>query len=341
MSEILIFELTISQLLQAWAWEDRVNLVPTWFSFDLLTLISALYFKTRVWPSSYLSITLSYNNNTRVATALLLTREDGQTSLQFARHFQNNQQWCCQPLLAPLLLIEIALDDCHRLLSSHTDHLNDLQDEVGQREYGDRPIANPLSIDFVATTRKLNSSGRSFASIVATLQSFKMVLEKMVEFRKDLLLDKDEGEQDSEGMISNKIGYLFDTCRVLLTHAEYDGKRIAFLIQVVSDALLQFPVSIDPKLSGLPIHGPKRRTSQHRAGRDLSSHRQVQQRRFRCHESHSHGKQKRQFGDEDYCCPGNGVLAWHFCCCKFQIFTCCFRLCSVLEWKDGLANEHC
>ena len=153
----------------------------------------------------------------------------------FEKQFQVHQEWSDQPLLVPLLLAEIALDNCQRRLGRSEEALDELEETMGQHEYHNRPRRNPPDMDFVSSARKLNFIGNDVAKDVARLQSFTSVLKKIVEFKGGNLQENNCGEEALKGnwVLDDKLAYLFDVCRVLQTQSEYEEKRIYILTQVV------------------------------------------------------------------------------------------------------------
>jgi len=149
---------------------------------------------------------------------------------------------------------------------------------MGQHEYGDRPLGNPLEADFVAVTRALNYVGKRISLSAQHFGNVLLAVESLEGFQKHVKKKQiGEEEEESEGsyMIWEKIEELKSECRSLLLMAEYEEKRTGTLIQVVSYLILySFSSIVDVvltkgEITGLPIHGPERRDCEYQSSGEL------------------------------------------------------------------------
>jgi hypothetical protein len=140
--------------------------------------------------------------------------------------------------MIPLLLVEIVIEACQFKLRVSDEELNDLEEKAGQHEHPNRPRGDPLEMDFGATTRKINFIGKRVDLNLARLHLYQHVLEKLAEFKDDILQGSAcvQGSLEvlgSRSEVEDKLGYLLDMCRILPVQAEYERKRVAILTQGV------------------------------------------------------------------------------------------------------------
>jgi hypothetical protein len=180
-------------------------------------------------------------------------------------------------LLLPLLALQFEVRKYKNRLITSDRRINDLQDSMGQHEYGDRPLGNPLEADFVAVTRALNYVGKRISLSAQHFGNVLLALESSEGFQKHVKKQIGEEEEESEGsyVISEKIEELKSECRSLLLMAEYEEKRTGTLIQMVSYLILySFSSIVDVvltkgEITGLPIHGPERRDCEYQSSGEL------------------------------------------------------------------------
>jgi hypothetical protein len=140
--------------------------------------------------------------------------------------------------MIPLLLVEIVIEACQFKLRVSDEELNDLEEKAGQHEHPNRPRGDPLEMDFGATTRKINFIGKRVDLNLARLHLYQHVLEKLAEFKDDILQGSAcvQGSLEvlgSRSEVEDKLAYLLDMCRILSVQAEYERKRVAILTQGV------------------------------------------------------------------------------------------------------------
>jgi hypothetical protein len=110
---------------------------------------------------------------------------------------------------------------------------------MGQHEYGDRPLGNPLEADFVAVTRALNYVGKRIELCRLHFGNVLLAVESLEKFNLQVVRER-EGKEEGEGevWVEEMIGELRGECRSLILMAEYEEKRTGTLIQVVSHLTL-------------------------------------------------------------------------------------------------------
>jgi hypothetical protein len=116
-----------------------------------------------------------------------------------------------------------------------------LEEAMGQHNHTGRPIGNPLELDFVSTTRSLDTIGHQVAFDVVRLRELVLALEKMSicildSIKFDATVDGKEQAGDTqtgdwlqkfEGspMIASRLEFVKDSCTVLLLEAECEEKK--------------------------------------------------------------------------------------------------------------------
>jgi hypothetical protein len=147
---------------------------------------------------------------------------------------------------------------------------------MGQHEWANIPIGNPLELDYIATTRRLNFLVRTFAVESMRLDGTLLTLERLAVYTKEITAgDMVSAECDSgtnrtsqikahEGSneIEEKVAYLQNACQVTVVRAAWHTKRVQALLQVVSSIFLCssfLEANRLTELKGIPIHGPQKR----------------------------------------------------------------------------------
>jgi len=148
-----------------------------------------------------------------------------------------------QPLYLATLISEVAIDYSHDHIQLFDKRLAKLEEEMGQHEYKNLPLGDPLDSDLMASTRRLHFSVRIISAEAMRLDSMLLTLEQLQEYetyiRKNGQLGKGDveyGRQAEEGreQMDEKIAYLNNACKSTLLRAEFEIKRAKSLRQVVS-----------------------------------------------------------------------------------------------------------
>jgi hypothetical protein len=120
--------------------------------------------------------------------------------------------------------------------------MNYLEEILGQHEYKNCPIGNPLELDLIGMTRSINFVTKQVAVDVCRLEDLLRALERIAEWKAEIDKNKWDANEQSpvpreryggSSVVDEKIAYLKDTCRHELSGAKYQEKRISALIQVV------------------------------------------------------------------------------------------------------------
>jgi hypothetical protein len=87
------------------------------------------------------------------------------------------------------LLMELAIDSAGKRIQAADWRLNELEEMMGQHEYVNRPKGDPLKMDFIATTRTLNTTSRILEVEHMRLGASILALELISRETKELQLD--------------------------------------------------------------------------------------------------------------------------------------------------------
>jgi hypothetical protein len=211
-----------------------------------LTISPGLTFKVPFYRVDFNHVTITHNSLTNLTTCLLLFKAKQYISSPLLSLFNTPnsiQHSPTQPLLLPVLALQFEVQKYKNRLITSDRRINDLQDSMGQHEYGDRPLGNPLEADFVAVTRALNHVRKRISLSAQHFGNVLLAVESLEGFQKHVKkqIGEQEEEEESEGsyMIEEKIEELKSECRSLLLMAEYEEKRTGTLIQVVG---YQYPI---------------------------------------------------------------------------------------------------
>jgi hypothetical protein len=151
-------------------------------------------------------------------------------------------------------MAEFAIDTYGQQIETCETEVRRLEQVMGQHEWDNIPIGNPLELDYIATTRRLNFLVRTLAVESMRLEGTLLTLECLAIYAKDITSgDMGSTERDSgtnktrqikthEGSnaIEEKVAYLQNACQVNMVRAGWHTKRVQALIQVVSSIFLLF-----------------------------------------------------------------------------------------------------
>ena len=156
--------------------------------------------------------------------------------------------YCDQPLIAATLVAELVVESCAERINTFDSRLNDLEEAMGQHEYINRPLGNPLQLDdlgFITTTRRLNFISRMLGLDTARLEGVRLALNKILDETKNITKEISVGSggpesiaaltaaSNSSYMIDEIVAYLLNSCQHLLLRVEYETKRTQTQIAVV------------------------------------------------------------------------------------------------------------
>lgn len=151
---------------------------------------------------------------------------------------------CIRPLLLPVVLAEQLVQEIYAELNTQHHKLDLLQNSAGQHEYKGVQCGDPLELDFVSTTRRLNFIGNEVAMRVLRIKALLSTLDQVDEWERGFQgggsmdhpagIELDNVLTEGRDVLTTKIAYLRDTCNILLFEAEYEDKRVHALSQTVS-----------------------------------------------------------------------------------------------------------
>lgn len=156
-------------------------------------------------------------------------------------------QHCVELLMLPVLLTEQLVPEIYARFSIHHQNLDDLEAAAGQHEYSNLVRGDPLELDFVSSTGRLNFIGNGICIDVLRIKCTLSALAQMVEWGHVIEMQKRKGLNtatrlgnalpEDATVLTAKIAYFRDTCNVLLVEAECEEKRIRALSEAVSSVL--------------------------------------------------------------------------------------------------------
>jgi hypothetical protein len=150
-----------------------------------------------------------------------------------SRHLQHGP---FQPLLLANLVAELVINDCAQQVELQDEELNKLEEEMGQHKHMNRPIGNPLAMDFKSATQSLNFVGRTLGLVGLRLGGVLLTLGKIGEDSRQM---GSGSEEDDEGlrMMGALERYLGNYCRNQELRAVYEEKRVKTQSAAVSEPL--------------------------------------------------------------------------------------------------------
>jgi hypothetical protein len=148
-------------------------------------------------------------------------------------------------------MAEFAIDTYVEQIETCEAEVKRLEQVMGQHEWANIPIGNPLELDYIATTRRLNFLVRTFAVESMRLDGTLLTLERLAIYIKEITMvstecdsgiNKTSQKKTHEGSneIEEKIAYLQNACQVTVVRAAWHTKRVQALLQVVSSIFVCF-----------------------------------------------------------------------------------------------------
>jgi hypothetical protein len=244
-------------------------------------------FKLGMHSPPYLQLALSYNHESYQTHGLLLSKPPEDHIEDLIMNLKSNNLSTSRPLHCAVLMVEFAIDTYLAQVETCSTELIKLEQVMGQHEWTNIPAGNPLELDYIATTRKLNFLVRILAVESMRLEGMLLTLERLAIYIKETARDTSFTAYDSginisqmttsEGSneVEEKVAYLKNACQINLLRAAGHTKRVHALIQVVSSIFfLFFPflfLSLSPSLSlkqkltlkDISIHGSPKRQFKH------------------------------------------------------------------------------
>ncbi|TVY85962.1 hypothetical protein LAWI1_G008179, partial [Lachnellula willkommii] len=174
---------------------------------------------------------------------------------------KQHQTHCIHPLLTAALLSKIVITSTANRIHAVHRNLNELEENAGQHEYIDTPMRNPLEMDFMAATRRLNFVGRTLG--VERMRAGTMILAlefmgKEVDGLRKLIststANSDDGNhskpyEDATKRVDELISCHMNECQNLALRAEYDEKRTQTQLAVVYQFMTQKEAIVTSKIA--------------------------------------------------------------------------------------------
>jgi hypothetical protein len=199
-----------------------------------------------VFRPSYYQLALSYDPHTNLTHGLLLSKTADHEFPLMIQSLKQYQAHCTHPLLTAALLSKIIITSIATRIQAVDQSLNELEETTGQHEYINIPMRNPLELDFMAATRRLNFVGRTLGvekmRADATILTLELMSKEVNELKKLTSCADDESDlkyHDPSKMVDELITCHINACQNLALRAEYEEKRTQTQLAVV--CLLNFP----------------------------------------------------------------------------------------------------
>jgi hypothetical protein len=171
-----------------------------------------------------------HNSESKSTHGIIISKSTPHVVPQILEALQAQAEFCDQAALLPIVTSELFIVFSQERLRDVENKLKELEESMGQHEYKNRPRGNPLEIDFLATTRKLNYVSKKVGKDESRMTCMLRILGKIREFKREADgADCDEGSR----IMDEKLDYLEDSCRAMFPVCTYQQKRISTLLQVV------------------------------------------------------------------------------------------------------------
>jgi hypothetical protein len=178
-----------------------------------------------------------------VTTGLLLSKTPELKIPELVEHLKISPLASSQPLYLAALIAEVVIDSSNDRISLFVLSLKKLEEAMGQHEYSNIPLGDPLKLDLMKATRRLNFFVRNFNIEITRLGSMLLALEQIQQHRAYIGSSREPGKveigfdtlgEDVGEQMDEKIAYLKNACQNTLLRAEFQHKLAQSLIQVVS-----------------------------------------------------------------------------------------------------------
>lgn len=149
-----------------------------------------------IYRPNYYQLALSYDSRTRLTYGILLAKTKDHEFPKLIQMLKQRERYCTQPLLLANLVIELAIASNANRIQAADWRLNELEEVMGQHEYVNRPMGDPLEIDFIAATRTLNMTTRLLGVERMRLGANILALEMILKETKELEMECSAGDGD-------------------------------------------------------------------------------------------------------------------------------------------------
>jgi hypothetical protein len=190
--------------------------------------------KIPYYREDFFQIAINYNQETNISSGLAVVRSGCDIIHLIRSGIEALGNPGAHPLLLPVILLDREVDELTNGLSTHHQKLDDLEAIAGQHEYSGIPVGDPLELDFVLATRRLNFIGCGVTFDLVRIKSSLLALEQVTQWGHCLELrrnadhssNKQSGNNDRFSMLTARVDYLTHTCRILLLEAE--SEKVGF-----------------------------------------------------------------------------------------------------------------
>jgi hypothetical protein len=211
----------------------------------MITEKKGFVFKFTLFQPTSFVLALSYNHRNHITHGILLSHPPTDYIRDLISKLKSNHFSTSHPLLLAIFTTEFVIDTCGNRIQTCDRQLKNLEEIMGQHEYIDLPIGNPLETDSMATTRRLNFMARTLAAETMRLGAMLLTLEYIKMYAKEMTWDTRKAEDagndagplgvdEGSDEIHEQVAYLKYACQYTLLRAEFETKRTHALVQVVS-----------------------------------------------------------------------------------------------------------
>ncbi|TVY43824.1 hypothetical protein LOCC1_G004859 [Lachnellula occidentalis] len=216
-------------------------------------------FRFGVFRPSYYQLALSHDPLTNITHGLLLSKTTHHGFPLLIQTLKQHQIHCTHPLLTAALLSKIVITAVANRVQAVDRILNELEETAGQHEYINIPLRNPLEMDFMTATRRLNFVGRTLG--VERMRAEAMILalgvmgKDIAGFGKLISTSTSDDEngrathEDATRMVGELITCHVDECQNLALRAEYEEKRTQTQLAVVYQFMTQKEAIVNSKIA--------------------------------------------------------------------------------------------
>lgn len=207
---------------------------------------TGLIFKLQFYRLRFYQISISYCPSTNLTYGLVLVRNLSNVAMPLLVELRSYHASVTpntgtgtrsHPLRLLIIAIQTQILRTSRRIHSWDKDINGLEEVMGQHEYEDRPLGNPLEMDFTSATRKLNHISKRVGVDILNLGFLTRSLDIVEKWHSEIL---NKGERAFNGIkevscqeIKKEMALMKEECHSLLLLAEYEEKRMRILIQAV------------------------------------------------------------------------------------------------------------
>jgi hypothetical protein len=196
--------------------------------------------KIPYYRKDFFQIAINYNQETNISSGLAVVRSGCDIVHLIRSGIKALGNPDTHPLLLPVILLDREVNELTNGLSLHHQKLDDLEAIAGQHEYSGIPVGDPLELDFVSATRRLNFIGCGVTFDLVRIKSSLLALEQVAQWGNCLELRRNtdhssnkQSGNDRSSMLTARVDYLTHTCRILLLESESEKSRVQALSQAV------------------------------------------------------------------------------------------------------------